>query len=151
MVHRKKALDFLKQHHLGTLSTIGEHGDPWGAAIYFVVDDDFRCYFFTRINTSKYRNLQKHPRAALTVADDDTQTTVQATGEVTTPDGMSQAYTDAYRLLVEIHPPHELAWKPPVSKTHDSKIVLLCFTPSSLVLTDFDSRGDTKGRAQRIV
>ena len=67
---------------MGILSTVSAEGRPWGSAIYYVTDEDFTFYFVTREGTFKYHNLDQQSHAALTVADPDTQVTVQAAGIV---------------------------------------------------------------------
>ncbi|MCW2763413.1 MAG: hypothetical protein JWR85_3614 [Marmoricola sp.] len=47
----QKVHAFLRQHHMGVLSTVSSDGEPWGAAIYFIVDEDFTFYFVTRAET----------------------------------------------------------------------------------------------------
>ena len=36
--------EFLKDHHMGILSTVSKDGKPWGAAINFVVDDKLNFF-----------------------------------------------------------------------------------------------------------
>jgi pyridoxine/pyridoxamine 5'-phosphate oxidase len=79
---RQNVKDFLAANPLGVISTVGETGKPWGAAVYFVVDDAFDILFITRSTTAKSQNLSIDPRAAFTVANMSAQREIQAYGTV---------------------------------------------------------------------
>lgn len=133
----QKAQAFLEEHKVAVLSTVSEKGEAWGAAVYYAVDKDLTFYFFTHVGSKKYRNLQAHPQAALTVADDYQQTTVQASGKITELP-MGEEMNMAYRLLVQIHPPGQFSWVPPVSKIHDQgSIAVLKFIPDDMQFSQF--------------
>ncbi|HSX29265.1 MAG TPA: pyridoxamine 5'-phosphate oxidase family protein [Candidatus Saccharimonadales bacterium] len=133
----KETYEFLKNHTCGVLSTASKEGKPWGAAIYYAADEQLRIYFLTHKGSRKFENIDEHPQAALTVVDNDAQTTVQAAGTVElVPIG--NEHDEAYRMLVQIHPPGEYRWVPPVSKLHDGEIMLCRFTPQHLQLSTFD-------------
>ncbi|HSX32614.1 MAG TPA: pyridoxamine 5'-phosphate oxidase family protein [Candidatus Saccharimonadales bacterium] len=133
---QEKAYEFLKNHKFAVLSTATEDAKPWGAAVYYAVDKELNFYFLTHTGSKKYRNLQEQPNAAVTVVDDNAQTTVQAAGTITTID-MGQEHDDAFRTLVGIHPPGQYAWVPPVSKLHNGDSVLLKLTPDHLQMSVF--------------
>lgn len=132
-----KVHEFLRQHPMGVLSTVSSEGQPWGAAIYYVADDEFNFYFVTKAGTIKYHNLAGNPAAALTVADSDTQTTVQASGRVSklpTEEYMNVVYGD----LAKVSP---LA--PPIEKLDRGDYMPLKLTPSRLHYADYQrSRND---------
>ena len=131
-----EAYDFLKKHKFAILSTASKDASPWGAAIYYTVDKDLHFYFLTHTASKKYKNIQEHPQAAITVVDDNAQTTVQAAGKIKeVPMGDEQ--NEAYRMIIEIHPPGEYKWTPPVSKLHNGDTMLLRFTPDHLQLSVF--------------
>lgn len=132
----KKAFEFLNDHKLATLSTSSEDGTPWGAAIYYVVDEHFNFYFLTHSETKKYFNMQKHHSAAITVVDDYLQTTVQASGQ-TTAVSLGPEHDHAFRMLALVHPPGQFYWVPPVSKMHNGPSMLLKLTPKFLRLSNF--------------
>lgn len=128
--------DFLKHHHMGILSTVTEDGKPWGSAIYFVLDEDFNIFFVTRLETFKYQNLEKNPFAALTVADEEKQTTVQLTGNISKVPAAD--YMDiVFNKLVSIRPKNEVNWAPPIEKVHKGDYMPLRLTPSKLQYADF--------------
>lgn len=141
----KETYEFLSQHKLAVLSTTDGKADIWGAAIYYAIDDSLTFYFFTKTGSKKYKHILKNPHAAITVADDEAQTTVQAAGRVEkVPEGEEQ--DEAYRKLVLVHPPGEFSWRPPVSKLHDGgEMVVLRIQPSTLQFADFKSDSHLTG------
>lgn len=133
----EQAATFLRDHHVGVLSTISPTGDAWGAAIYFTLDDKLDIYFLTQTETDKYRNLKHHSQAAVTVFDDELQTTVQLSGTVSeVPIGDEN--NEAYQKLAAIQPPHETRWASPISKTENGNILLMKLTTSLLRYSDFN-------------
>lgn len=128
--------DFLKQHHMGILSTVTGDNKPWGSAIYFVVDDEFNVFFVTRQQTFKYQNIEKNPFAALTVADDEGQTSVQLAGEISkvaVEDYMDVVFT----RLAAVRPKGDNNWAPPVEKVYKGDYIPLRLTPTKLQYADF--------------
>jgi general stress protein 26 len=128
--------DFLHQNPLGVLSTVAAGNKPWGSAVYFVVDNDLNFYFITRKKTLKYKNIDQHAVAALTVTDEDSQTTVQATGTITHVP--PQEYMDiVFTKLAGIRPKDELDWAPPIEKVHQGDYMPLKLTPTRLQYANF--------------
>src|SRR5688572_8399977 len=82
----EKVTEFLRSHHMAVLSTVSEDGKPWGSAIIFAHDEDMNFFFMTRSDTFKYKNIEGNPNVAFTVADEEKQVTVQASGRVTRVD-----------------------------------------------------------------
>ena len=79
----QRIYDFLHQHPVGVLSSVGPNGDPHGVVIYFMIDKAFNISFLTRDGTRKYDNLKHHPHIMLTVFEPKSQATVQVTGRAT--------------------------------------------------------------------
>lgn len=133
----QKVHEFLKKRPMGVLSTVSEDGKPWGSAIYYVADVDFNFYFVTRTETFKYQNIDKHPFAALTIADNDSQTTVQASGEISKippEDYMDIVFN---KLDKAQHPKNDINWVPPLMKVHKGDYMPLCLKPSRLQFADY--------------
>ncbi len=121
---------------MGVLSTVSKDGKPWGSAIYYVVDEDFKFYFVTRVETHKYHNLDENPFAAITIADNDTQTTVQASGEVFKLP--LEEYMDiVFHKLAHLKPKEDHSWMPPMSKLHKGNYMPLYMVPEHLQFADF--------------
>lgn len=121
---------------MGVLSTVTEDNKPWGSAIYFTIDEDLNVFFVTRQETFKYQNLDKSPVAALTIADEENQTTVQLMGHISkvpVKDYMDIVFT----RLAEIQPKDDINWAPPLEKVHKGDYIALQLTPSKLQYADF--------------
>ncbi len=126
---------------MGVLSTVTKSNKPWGSAIYFVVDEDFNIFFITRMKTFKYQNLDEKPYAALTVADEDNQTTVQLVGKISkvpVEDYKDIIFTD----LVDIQPKDDINWAPPLMKVHKGEYIPLKITPSKLQYANFKKQSN---------
>jgi nitroimidazol reductase NimA-like FMN-containing flavoprotein (pyridoxamine 5'-phosphate oxidase superfamily) len=132
----KKVQDFLKRHPMGVLSTVTPDGAPWGSAIYYVTDEDFNFYFVTRAKTFKYQNLGNTPRAALTVADMASQTTVQASGVITKVP-VDDYMEVVFNKLAKLKPKGNDHWVPPLSKIHEGNYMPLCLAPTKLHFADY--------------
>ena len=141
---QKDVYEFLSQHKLAVVSSVAPDSTASGAAVYYVVDDDFNFYFLAHVDSQKYKNLKQNPSAAITVVDDYKQTTIQGGGTVTEVE-IGDEHDTAYRKLALIHPPGQFAWVPPVSKIHTSAIALLKLTPSRMLLSRFqDGHADAR-------
>ncbi|MBC7581538.1 pyridoxamine 5'-phosphate oxidase family protein [Aeromicrobium sp.] len=135
----KRVQDFLKKHQMGVLSTAGEAGTAWGAAVYFVTDDDLNIYFVTRTGSFKYKNIEAQPFAALTVADGETQTTVQLSGPVSRMP--INKYMDIFfDKFAAMRPDGDYHWAPPVDKVHEGNYMPLQLTPTHLQYADYGNR-----------
>lgn len=132
----KKVHDFLHHHPVGVLSTVSPDGTPWGAAVYYIVDEDFNFFFVTRTKTIKYQNLDKNPFAAFTIADGPTQTTVQVSGKISKVP--IQDYVDIYfDKFAKIRPEGNPDWTPPLSRLHMGNYMPFRLTPTRLHYADY--------------
>ena len=77
----EEIFSFLSRHPVGTISTVSKENTPSGAIVYLCAHSDLTCFFATRINTQKCRDIMEQPSVALTVADDRTLEIVQMRGE----------------------------------------------------------------------
>lgn len=133
---RTRALNFLRAHPLAALSTINEDGTPHAAPIYVYADDDLTFYFIAETSTRKFTNLKHQPRVALTVADDEQQTTVQVTGRaelMSEPKRVDWVYTQ----LAKLRPKDDLGWLPPVTKVNEGEMMILELIPDWVRYADF--------------
>ncbi|MDL2341970.1 MAG: pyridoxamine 5'-phosphate oxidase family protein [Patescibacteria group bacterium] len=135
----KKVYDFLKKHPMGVLSTSGSDETTWGAAIYYIADEDLNLYFVTRTGTLKYKNLEERPFAALTVVDAENQITVQLSGKV---EKMPiNKYMDVFfDKFAAMRPDGDYHWAPPVDKVHEGNYMPLQLTPTHLQYADYGKR-----------
>lgn len=135
----QKVHAFLRHNPMAILSTVDSEGSPWGSAIFYVADEDFKFYFVTRSGTLKYKNLEQSPLAALTVADNDSQTTVQASGTISKVP-LKEYGEVVFGKLMDARPKNDIHWIPPLTKIHEGDYVPLCFTPNKLQYADFQHR-----------
>jgi uncharacterized pyridoxamine 5'-phosphate oxidase family protein len=127
---------FLQTHPMGILSTVDVEGNPWGAAIYFIADDDFNFYFVTRSETYKFQNLERNPHVALTVADSKSQITVQAAGVVSTMP--VDKYIDIFfDKFTKLRPAGDHLWAPPIEKIQQGSYMPLVLTPERMQYADY--------------
>jgi len=135
----KNAYNFLLGHKFAVLSTTSKNAKPWGSTIYYVVDEKLNFFFLTHVESTKYHNLKEQPQAAITVPDDIEQSTVQAVGAVTeVPLGPERDH--AFRMIVQVHPPGQFEWIPPVTKMDAGEVLLLKLTPEVLRFSDFSPK-----------
>lgn len=80
---REAIMDFLRNNGVGVLATASKDGKAHAATIYVTYDDLANLYFITKQDTQKNRNLRENPYAAIALYDAKTQTTLQASGQVT--------------------------------------------------------------------
>ncbi|CAN5122405.1 hypothetical protein BH09PAT3_BH09PAT3_4960 [soil metagenome] len=134
-----RVLAFLKQHPMGILSTVNIGGEPWGAAVYYLADADFNIYFVTRHDTLKYHNINQNQQVALTVADSESQITVQLSGIVTAMP--VQKYMDIFfDKFAAIRPDGDYQWAPPIDKVHEGNYMPLQLTPTRMQYADYGKR-----------
>ena len=135
----KPVHEFLKRHPVGVLSTASADGSPWGAAIFFYVDEDFNYYFVTRANTHKYHNIQSNPKASITVAHGASQTTVQSTGLIT--EVPAEEYMNIiFDKLAHVRLDSDNNWVPPIAKIHEGNFIPLKFTPTKLQYANYSAK-----------
>ena len=65
---RVQALDYLREHRVVTLASVGAEG-PWAAAVFYV-NDGFTLYFLSSPGSRHCANLQRDARVAATVQED---------------------------------------------------------------------------------
>jgi len=132
----QKVHAFLKHHPMGVLSTLSVDGSPWGSAIYYVSDENFNFYFVTRAETFKYKNIEKNSHVALTIADNESQTTVQVAGTIS-PIPVEDYMEIVFGKLTKVRPKDDNNWAPPLAKIRKGNYMPLCITPSKLQYADY--------------
>jgi general stress protein 26 len=132
-----KLADQLSKHNIGILATTSTDLKPHAATIYFVTDADFNMYFITRTNTTKCRNLQQNPQAALAIFEAATQKTVQVVGHVSKVEDTAK-FDEIYKQIMAIT--HNTSYKeaPPFSRLEaGGDTVIYCLKPQSLRLAEY--------------
>lgn len=64
----RRALDYLRSHHVMTLATQGADG-PWAASVFYAADG-FTLYFLSSPTSRHSANVASNPRVAVTVQED---------------------------------------------------------------------------------
>ena len=65
---RELALEYLHEHRVATLASIGAEG-PWAAAVFYA-NDGFTLYFLSSPESRHCANLQRDARVAATIQED---------------------------------------------------------------------------------
>ena len=131
-----KILEFIKSHSVGVLATADKEALPHAATIYFISEQGSLIYFLTKQGTTKHRNLQENPVAALAVSDTPSQTTVQITGaarQVKDPEAIES-------LLEKITAVAQMTnggQQPPVTKLDAGEYVAYCLEPKTIRMSEF--------------
>jgi uncharacterized protein YhbP (UPF0306 family) len=135
----ERVCSFLKSHPMGVLSTAGAAGTVWGAAVYYLADEDLNIYFVTRTGSFKYKNIETQPFAALTVADPDDQITVQLSGRIERMP-INKYMNVFFDKFAAMRPEGDYQWAPPIDKVHEGNYMPLQLTPSHLQYADYGRR-----------
>lgn len=136
----EKTYVFLTQHTVANISTVSKEGEPWGAAVYYAVNEELAFYFLTHSQSQKYINLKNQPKVALTVVDNNEQVTVQVRGKAYDIEQDTYELSEAFRKLAHIRPPGELKWIPPVITMGNKEIAVVKVIPDFLRVSKFDTK-----------
>lgn len=79
MENKQTALEFIKKHDIGVISTVTPEGLPEAAVIEVVVTDDLELIFDTFVTYRKYKNIEHNPNVAFVIGWDN-NITVQYEG-----------------------------------------------------------------------
>lgn len=128
---------FLTANPMAVLSTASTTGEPWGAALYYYVDEQFNFYFVTRTGTQKSQFIEQNPQASLTIADEPSQTTVQLVGKVSKVS--AEDYEEVvFEKLAAARPKQNGSQRvPPLEKIHDGNYVAYKLTPTAMQYANY--------------
>ena len=129
---RNDALNFLQEHPLGTLATINSDGLPQLCATYFFTEKDFTCYFVTKNETRKCKNIIANPKSVLFSYAEDELVSVEVVGN-------AEVVVDA-ALIADIIGKfgnfvlHRKAgyWIPPISQLDAGQYVVCKLIPTDI-------------------
>lgn len=77
---RLTAHKFLSTHRAATLATVTIKTKPDAATVFYIVDEELTIFFMTRIESRKFRNLEKQHVVSMVITDEKTMETIQLTG-----------------------------------------------------------------------
>ncbi|MBI5357532.1 pyridoxamine 5'-phosphate oxidase family protein [Candidatus Saccharibacteria bacterium] len=149
---KPKITNFLNKNQIAVLATIGADNRPQTAVIYFYVDADLNIYFITKEKTTKYQNIIDNPEVALSVYEQETQTTVQASGkaeEVHDPGRVNEVF----RHVLSVTKSTSESSIPPVSKIDAGGYKCFCIRPRSIRLAEYTKpeHGEHDGLFETVV
>jgi PPOX class probable F420-dependent enzyme len=102
-----QALDFVREHHHAVLATMKKDGTPQLSPVTASVDDSGHVVISSRETAFKVRNLQRDPRAWLTVFTDafyGDWVQLEGTAEVVALPAAMEGLVDYYRSVRGEHP-----------------------------------------------
>jgi general stress protein 26 len=89
--------NFIRQHQLAVISTIGSNGKPEAALIGIAVSGNLDIIFDTLKTSRKYNNILSNPHIAIVVGwDNDTTIQYEGIAEVLGDDNISDNYRQTY-------------------------------------------------------
>ncbi len=130
------AHEFLKQHKVAALATVGSDNAPHVAAIYYLLGDHLHISFVTKAETRKAANLDHKKHAMILVYDESSQTTAQLEGpviKITDQIEVGQLYSKIIENSVD---QHDLA-STPQAKIQAGAYVAYRLEPRSVRLATF--------------
>ena len=139
----KKIVEFIKVHPLGVLGTVSVTGEPFGAAVYFGTDDELNLYFITKSETQKNKNIVENTLVSMTFADEASEQTVEAGGEVSVIMNNEQRHEAIAALSQVKHASND--WLPPLPKIDAGYYIVYKVTPSYARLISYDNKGIEEG------
>jgi general stress protein 26 len=129
--------DFLKRNHIAVLATAErQSGAPHAATVYYAIDQGLNIYFLTKDRTTKSRNLDTNPQAALAVYEADTQRTAQITGSINRVED-KEIIDKAKPLMAHFSKQTAGTEETPISKLEAGEYVLYRLTPQSIRLGEY--------------
>lgn len=126
---------FIKEHFTAILATVDDAGQPYSSTIFYVLGKNNGLYFVTKSQTAKYKNLQEHNKAAITVLQPDKPIAVNLTGtvaEITEDDGAEDIRQEIFKMSYK-----KLGDYAPIIKLNKGSFGVFCFTPNYAKLTDY--------------
>lgn len=130
-------IDFLKSNHVAVLATASPaSAEPHAATIFYTTDLHMNLYFLTKEDTTKSKNLQANPRAAMVVFDASRLATAQITGQVFKIQNQ-EMMEKALRLMSRFSQRVSGSATTPLSKLDAGQYVLYQIQPQSIRLGDY--------------
>lgn len=135
---------FLNSRYSGVLATADQAGNPYAAAVYYVLQDDFSLLFGTKSETQKYKNIEENKQVAFVVYDEKDEATVQITGRVEVIDDHS-ARQKIVNNMYSVSSKQSKIKLPPAEKLWAGDYVALRLVPIVIKMAVYarpDSEGD---------
>lgn len=138
-IEKTEAWNFLQKHPLGTIATINQSGVPEVAAVYFFTENDFSCFFVTKVGTRKFQNSLERQVATLLSFDEEELVSVEIPGqvEIITEIAAITRIIEKFEDLVLMR--KKGYWVPPISQIDAGQYVVCKLIPQVVYLNTFVS------------
>lgn len=130
---------FFHNHPLAFLVTLDRANVPETSVVYFLIEPDFTCYFFTKEETRKYQNIVENSRVTLSVSDEDLLMFGEVTGEATTVTDSTVLLDIMPKLQTIISSRQSKYWVPPIAQLKAGRFALFRVVPEKVRLTEFST------------
>ena len=143
---KEEALEYLATHPVATLATVGEDGRPQLAAVYVFVDPDFTCYFLTKSESRKFKNIEARRFVSLLSSSEDRLMSVEIEGDAQQVQDTVEVVqvTDRFRNMIDTRKGDY--WQPPVAQLQSGQYVVCKIVPAQVHIHIFaDTIEDTTG------
>ena len=152
---RLKAYEFLHSHRAATLATITTNKTPDAATVFYIVDNDLFIYFMTRVESRKFRNIEKHQEISMVITDENTMETIQLTGVAERIEDLKEESGALTKLwTADYGNPN---WPGPAAKLfesgHSVQLAVLKVMPLEMTYASFEKRenGNIKSFFEKII
>jgi uncharacterized protein YhbP (UPF0306 family) len=136
-------IEFLKANHVAVLATASpQSAEPHAAAVFYATDSHVNLYFLTKEQTTKSKNLNSNPQAAVVIYEPSTLRTAQITGHASQVknDEMMQK---ALGLMSKFSKQVSGTGTTPISKLDAGDYILYQLEPQSIRLGDYKYGNDS--------
>lgn len=126
---------FIKNHTQAVLATIDHDNQPHTSVIFYTVNSKDELLFITKSQTTKYENLKKNSKAAITIVDKDKPIAASIVGNaVEVSDVMERD-----KIMQEIFKVSygQLKDYAPIIKVHKGSFIVLKFIPTQAKMSDY--------------
>lgn len=128
---------FLKRNHIAVLATTFKGSNtPHAAVVYYATDSQMNLFIITKAKTTKSKNLDSNPQAALAIYEAATQATAQIhalVSRVEDPVMMQKAL----RLMSKYSSETAQTGETPISKLDAGDYILYKLWPQSIRLAEY--------------
>jgi Pyridoxamine 5'-phosphate oxidase/Bacterial PH domain len=130
------ALNFLRTHDTGVLSTLGANDEIHGSTVHYAMGASGQLFILTKAGTAKAHAIFAHRQVAFTVYDALAVQTVQLQGVAQIEAG--QSVKDwAWRMLTRPRLYGDAMQLPPVTDLHEGAFMLIRLTPTYVRFSDY--------------
>lgn len=146
---RLTAHKFLSAHRTATLATVTTKTKPDAATVFYIVDKDMTICFMTRVESRKFRNLEKQPVVSMVITDEKTMETIQLTGTAERIENILQESRALARLwIADYGNPN---WPGPAVKLFDSgrsvQLAAVKVVPQEMTYASFEKQENGRYRS----